>query len=176
VRRFEGRVIAATNRDLEAAVRAGTFRPELYFRLCVHPVRVPPLRARKGDIPGLIRYFIHKHGGDEVLAIAPEAALELAAYRWPGNVRELENCIIGMLANCEGRVLETKDIPQPLRLAFRQAQPSVLSPLEDAERAAIIAALDASGGNIAETARRLGIAKATLYRKMSAYALTPPNR
>jgi len=176
VRKFEGRVIAATNRDLDAAVRAGSFRPELYFRLCVHPVHVPPLRARKGDIPALIRHFIHKHGGDEVLAIAPNAVKELAAYGWPGNVRELENCILTMLANCEGRVLDTGDIPKALRMALHDGQPGNRKPLEDAQRAAIVAALEEAGGNIAETARRLGIAKATLYRKMSAYALTPPNR
>ena len=176
VRKFEGRVIAATNRDLEAAVRAGSFRPELYFRLCVHTVHAPPLRARKGDIPALIRHFIHKHGGEDVLAIAPNAVQELAAYHWPGNVRELENCILSMLANCEGRVLDTGDIPKALRMALHDGRPSRPTPLEDAERAAIVAALEESGGNIAETARRLGISKATLYRKMGTYALTPPNR
>jgi DNA-binding NtrC family response regulator len=176
VRQFEGRVIAATNRDLEAAVRAGTFRPELYFRLCVHPVHVPPLRARKGDIPALIRHFIRKHGGDQVLAIAPSASKDLAAYHWPGNVRELENCILSMLANCEGLVLDAGDIPKALRLALRDGPSSRRKPLEDAERAAIAAALEETGGNIAETARRLGIAKATLYRKMGAHALTRTNR
>jgi DNA-binding NtrC family response regulator len=176
VRRFEGRVIAATNRDLEAAIRAGTFRPELYFRLCVHSVRVPPLRARKGDIPALIRHFIHKHGGEEVLAMTPAAQKELEAYHWPGNVRELENCILSMVANCEGRVLDTRDVPKAVRVAVHEGRPNNRTPLEDAERAAIVAALEETGGNIAETARRLSIAKATLYRKMGAYALTPPNR
>ena len=173
VRKFEGRVIAATNRDLEAAVGAGAFRPELYFRLCVHPVHAPPLRARKSDIPALIRHFIHKHGGDDVLAITSAAVQELAAYHWPGNVRELENCILNMVANCEERVLDTGDIPKALRMALRDGRSGSRSPLENAERAAIVAALEETGGNIAETARRLGIAKATLYRKMSAYALTP---
>jgi DNA-binding NtrC family response regulator len=176
VRKFEGRVIAATNRDLEAAVGAGAFRPELYFRLCVHPVHVPPLRARKGDIPALIRHFIRKHGGDDVLAITPDASKDLAAYHWPGNVRELENCILSMLANCEGRVLDTGDIPKALRVAMRGARQNRRTPLEDAERAAIAAALDETGGNVAETSRRLGIAKATLYRKMGAHGLTPPKR
>jgi DNA-binding NtrC family response regulator len=174
VRKFEGRVIAATNRDLEAAVRAGSFRPELYFRLCVHPVHVPPLRARKGDIPALIRHFVNKHGGDDVLAIAPTAVKELAAYHWPGNVRELENCILSMLANCEGPVADTGDIPKALRVTLCDGRPSSRTPLEDAERSAIVAALEAAGGNIAETARRLGIAKATLYRKMGTHALTLP--
>jgi DNA-binding NtrC family response regulator len=176
VRKFEGRVVAATNRDLEAAVRAGSFRPELYFRLCVHSVHVPPLRARKSDIPALIRHFIHKHGGDDVLVIAPDAVKELAAYHWPGNVRELENCIVGMLAHCEGRVADTGDIPKALRMAMRAGRPSDRTPLEEAERAAIVAALEEAAGNIAKTARSLGISKATLYRKMGAYALTPPNR
>ena len=176
VRRFEGRVIAATNRDLEAAVGAGSFRPELYFRLCVHPIHVPPLRARKSDIPALIRHFIHKHGGDDVLAITPDAVTELGAYHWPGNVRELENCILNMLANCEGRVLDTGDIPRALRVALCDGKPDCRTPLEAAERAAIAAALEETGGNIAATARRLGIAKATLYRKMATHALTRPKR
>jgi DNA-binding NtrC family response regulator len=176
VRQFEGRVIAATSRDLEAGVKAGSFRPELFFRLCVHPVHVPPLRARTSDIPALIRHFIQKHGGDDVLAIAPHAVKELAAYHWPGNVRELENCILSMLASCEGRVLDTGDIPPSLRTALRDGHPDGRSPLQNAERTTIVAALEETGGNITETARRLGISKATLYRKMSAYALTPPNR
>jgi DNA-binding NtrC family response regulator len=176
VRKFEGRVMAATNRDLEAAMHAGTFRSELYFRLCVHTVHVPPLRARKSDIPGLIRHFIHKHGGDDVLAITPHAVDELTAYHWPGNVRELENCILAMLANCEGRVLDARDIPKALRMALHGGPPGTRTPLEEAERAAIVAELEEAGGNIAETARRLGIAKATLYRKMSTYAVTPPDR
>jgi DNA-binding NtrC family response regulator len=176
VRRFEGRVIAATNRDLKAAIHAGSFRPELYFRLCVHSVHVPPLRARKSDIPVLIRHFIHKHGGDQVLAMTPAALNELAAYHWPGNVRELENCILGMVANCEGRILDMGDIPKALRVAMREERSGSRTPLEEAERAAIVATLEEAGGNIAETARRLGIAKATLYRKMGTHALTPPNR
>jgi DNA-binding NtrC family response regulator len=174
VHKFEGRAIAATSRDLEAAARAGSFRPELYFRLCVHSLRVPPLRVRKGDIPALIRHFIHKHSGDDVLAITPEAVQELVAHSWPGNVRELENCILSMLANCEGRLLEAGDIPRALRLAMRGGRTSEGTPLEDAERTAINAALEEAGWNIAETARRLGIAKATLYRKMTAYSLKPP--
>jgi DNA-binding NtrC family response regulator len=175
VRRFEARVIAATNRDLEACVKEGTFRAELFFRLCVHSIHVPPLRARKGDIPALIRYFINKHGGDDILAIAPEAVQELVGYHWPGNVRELENCILSMLANCEGHVLEPRDIPQSLRVEIRRKQAAGRSRLEDAECAAIVAALNESGGNVAEAARHLGIAKATLYRKIDAYGLKPPN-
>ena len=142
----------------------------------MHLVHVPPLRARKSDIPALIRHFVHKHGGDDVLAIAPDAVQELAAYHWPGNVRELENCIVGMLANCEGRVADTGDIPKALRMALRGGPPSDRTPLEEAECAAIAAALEEAGGNIAETARHLGISKATLYRKMGAYGLTPPDR
>jgi transcriptional regulator of acetoin/glycerol metabolism len=91
-------------------------------------------------------------------------------------VRELENCIIGMTANCEGRVLDMGDIPKALRMALRGALPGGRTPLEDAERATIAAALEEAGGNIAGTARRLGISKATLYRKLSAYGLTPPGR
>lgn len=176
VRKFEGRVIAATNRDLEAAVRSGAFRPELYFRLCVHPLHVPPLRARTSDIPALIRHFIQKHGGDDVLAITPAAVQELAAYPWPGNVREMENCILSMLANCDGPVLDVGDIPPTFRGALVETRTGGRSPLEDAERTAIARALEDANGNIAETARQLGIAKATLYRKISAYGLSSANR
>jgi transcriptional regulator of acetoin/glycerol metabolism len=124
----------------------------------------------------LIRHFIHKHGEDDVLAITPAALEELTAYHWPGNVRELENCILGMLANCEGRVLDMRDIPKALRVALCGGRANDRTPLEEAERRAIVAALEEAVGNIAETARRLGIAKATLYRKLSTYGLTPPNR
>jgi two-component system NtrC family response regulator len=175
VREFGGRVIAATNRDLETGIRAGSFRSELYFRLSVHKVHVPPLRARKGDIPALIRHFIRKHGGEHVLAITPNAVEELAAYHWPGNVRELENCVLSMLANCEGRLLDEVDIPKDLRMALHDGEPSGHSALQLVERSAIAAALEEAGGNVAETARRLGIAKATLYRKMAAYTLTSHN-
>jgi len=79
---------------------------------------------------------------DDVLAIAPNAVNELTSYHWPGNVRELENCILGMLANCEGRVLDSRDIPKALRMALHGGQPGRRTPLEDAERAAIVAALE----------------------------------
>jgi len=118
----------------------------------------------------LIRHFIHKHGAEEVLAIAPDAVQELAAYHWPGNVRELENCIVGMLANCEGRVADTGDIPKPLRAALRGGPPSDRTPLEEAERAAIAAALQEAGRQHRGNGAALSISKATLYRKMSAYA------
>jgi len=171
VRRFEGRVIAATSKDLEAEVKKGSFRPELFFRLSVHQIHVPPLRARKGDIPGLARHFIQKHGGEKVLAISPEAMKQLADHHWPGNVRELESCIIGMIANCEGRVLDSRDFPQAFRAQLQTAHAASRTPLEEAERAAIVEALEAAGGNISQAALRLGIAKATLYRKLNAYGL-----
>ena len=111
VRGFTGRIVAATNRDLAAMVKAGTFRQELYFRLNVHRIQAPPLRARANDIPLLVRHFIGKHGEDHVLAISPEALQQLVDFSWPGNVRELENCIITMCANCDGPVLEARHFP-----------------------------------------------------------------
>jgi DNA-binding NtrC family response regulator len=173
-RPFEARVIAATNLDLEKAVSADAFRPDLYYRLNVHAIHAPPLRARRDDIPWLIRHFIQKHGEDRVLAIAPEANDMLAAHDWPGNVRELENCMIRMIASCEGRVLDIKDIPRALRKPLDRSAATGTA-LEEAERAAIAGALHNSGGSIAEAARSLGVSKATLYRKMISHGLKREN-
>ena len=166
VRPFAGRILAATNRDLMADVKAGTFREELYFRISVHQVHVPPLRARKGDIPLLVEHFIHKHGEGQVLAISPDALEKLVAYSWPGNIRELDNCVLTMCAHCDGRVLEAQHLPAGIR-RMPVADVSPASPLEEAARQTIARALASTEGNVAEAARRLGISKATLYRKMA---------
>jgi len=169
-RRFEGRIIAATNRDLERAVALGEFRAELYYRLRVHTIQVPPLRARKVDIPLLAQHFIQKHGDGRVLTITPEAMETLANQDWPGNVRELENCVISMIANCDGHELESRDIPLTLRKAPSSSAISVGS-LDEAERSAIIVALDSSGWSVAAAAERLAVSKATLYRKINSHGL-----
>ena len=171
-RPFDARIIAATNRDLEKGVSADGFRPDLYYRLNVHAIHAPPLRARRDDIPLLIQHFIQKHGEDRVLAIAPEASNMLAAQDWPGNVRELENCVIRMIASCEGRVLEIRDIPQSLGKPLHRSATSGTA-LEEAERSVIAGALHNSGGSVAEAARSLGVSKATLYRKMISHGLKP---
>jgi DNA-binding NtrC family response regulator len=170
VRRFEGRVLAATNRDLEKAVAAGEFRADLYYRLNVHAIHVPPLRERRSDIPLLIQHFIRKHGEGRVLAITREASETLEGRGWPGNVRELENCMIRMVAICDERVLDSDDIPPTLRMPSNPSFP-VGKALEEAERAVIAAALTGAGGNVAKAAVGLGVSIATLYRKMASHGL-----
>jgi DNA-binding NtrC family response regulator len=170
---FAGRIVAATNRDLTSMVKAGTFRQELYFRLNVHRLHIPPLRARTSDIPLLVRHFIVRHGEGNVLAIAPDALRKLMDYPWPGNVRELDNCILAMCANCDGRVLDVRHFPLDFRKsgfmdrALTPGAQSAGSPLKDAEREALAAVLESTGGNVAEAARRLGISRATVYRKVA---------
>ena len=174
-RRFTGRVVAATNRDLTAKNAANEFRPDLYYRLNVHTIHVPPLRTRSSDVPLLVRHFIQKHGEGRVLAAAPEVNDFLCSLEWPGNVRELENCIIRMLAHCQGRVLEAKDIPAA-------QQPPAAGPaaeylgLREAERAAIVAAMEQAQGNISAAARQLGISTATMYRKLAACGVATTQR
>jgi transcriptional regulator with PAS, ATPase and Fis domain len=169
-RRFEARVIAATNQDLERAVPAGAFRPELYFRLAVHQIRVPPLRDRREDIPALVHWFLKKHDEGRPAAIAPDVLQVLAAYGWPGNVRELENCVLHMMAQADGPLIEANHLPHTVRSSRPEPRPSTM--LRDAERSAIEGALEACGGHVAAAARRLGISKATLYRKISRYGLS----
>jgi len=170
-RRFEARVIAATNRDLEKAAAANLFRPDLYYRLNVHTIQAPSLRARKSDIPLLIRHFLQIHGEGRVFAVTPEATEVLMAHDWPGNVRELENCIIRMVAVCAERVLDLKDLPQSLRRQSSQAGSGTVTALQVAERSTIVGALESVGGSVAEAARALGVSKATLYRKMVSHGL-----
>jgi DNA-binding NtrC family response regulator len=171
-RRLESRVIAATNRDLEKAVAEGTFRADLFYRLNVYPIPVPPLRARKGDIPLLAQHFIDRHGEGRVVSIAPEALAALSTYHWPGNVRELESCILRMISRTERRVLEAADIPPCLTSPPPSAAPAS-SELEQAERRVIEAALNAAAGNVGLAAQRLGLSQATLYRKISIHGLKP---
>jgi len=168
MRRFEGRVIAATNRDLEQAVKEGAFRAELYFRLNVHAISVPPLRSRRMDIPLLVHHFLEMFADNSPVTISPEASSLLSEYDWPGNVRELQNCIIRMIANRRADRLDVPDIPP---LPGLSTSSSALSALDDAERKVIAKTLLDVGGNVVDAARALGLSRATLYRKMRALGL-----
>ena len=170
------RVIAATNKDLEHAVRAGAFREDLFYRLAAFPVAIPPLRERREDIFPLAKHFLEKHAerSDKTISGISTAALRLLLqYDWPGNVRELENAIEHAV------VLETTDVLQASNLP-PQFSPVVQSdlassrvlPLAEVERRALIRALEASDNKIAEAARALGIDRATLYRKLKKYDLS----
>ena len=174
---INGRVIAATNRDLEAGVRAGTFRQDLYFRLNVVQIRLPALRERKIDIPLLVAYFLDKFSDplQLVRAISDDALRRLMAYDWPGNVRELENAIECAVALSPDSVLKVDDLASVPDGALARSLPdsNELVPLAEIERRAVLHALRETGGDKLAAARLLGIGKTTLYRKLKQYATAP---
>ncbi|HOQ46628.1 MAG TPA: sigma-54 dependent transcriptional regulator [Bryobacteraceae bacterium] len=168
------RVIAATNTDLKKAVQEGKFRDDLYYRLNVIDIVIPPLRERREDIPLLARHFADRRShelGKEILGISDAAMKVLLDYDWPGNVRELENAIERAIVTCSGSELGEKDFaflkrddrtPWPLPAGMT---------LEEMEKQAIAAALERHRGNIKETAAALGIDRSTLYDKIKRYGI-----
>jgi DNA-binding NtrC family response regulator len=171
--RISARVMSATNRDLEAAVRNGTFRQDLYFRLNVVQIKLPPLRERKTDIPLLVTAFLEKftQPGGHVPTISSDAMARLIAYDWPGNVRELENAIERAVALSSGPILQIADLPSNLQYGSSDRFPDKdeVLPLDELERRAILRALRESSGDKLAAARMLGIGKTTLYRKLKQY-------
>lgn len=169
------RVVAATNRDLELAIKNGTFRQDLYFRLNVVQVKLPPLRERKSDIPLLVtaflERFVEQNGTPKQLT--EDAMNRLMAYEWPGNVRELENAIERAVALGSGPYLSVHDLPSSLHYMTSDHAPSKeeILPLEELERRAILSTLRQTGGDKQATARTLGIGKTTLYRKLKQYQI-----
>jgi DNA-binding NtrC family response regulator len=171
---LRARVLAATNRDLEAAVGKGTFRQDLYFRLNVVSLLIPPLRERKTDIPALAQYFVDRHAdpADGITGFGPEAIDRMMSHSWPGNVRELENCVQRALALGSGPLLQLKDLPPVMLGAIKsQAEPGEPHTLEDLERRAILNALETAGGDRLRAAKLLGIGKTTIYRKLKEYGI-----
>ncbi len=166
------RVIAATNRDLETAVRTGGFRQDLFFRLNVVQIKLPPLRERKTDIPFLANAFVEKFSDPQrPTHISEDAMARLVAYDWPGNVRELENAIERAIALGSGPILHIGDLPTNLQYGRVENMPETdeIVPLEEMERRAILRALREVGGDRLAAARLLGIGKTTLYRKLKQY-------
>ncbi len=167
------RVIAATNRDLEASIRENRFRQDLYFRLNVVQIKLPPLRERKTDIVLLVNSFLEKFSDAQraVRTISEEAMRRLMAYDWPGNVRELENAVERAVALGSGPLLHVGDFPSNLQYASSEHVPDKdeLLPLEELERRAILRALRETGGDKLAAARILGIGKTTLYRKLKQF-------
>lgn len=183
-RKADFRVIAATNRDLAREVERGRFRRDLYYRLNVVTLRLPPLRDRKQDIPALAAHFLKRYGSQHELS--SEVFSMLLDYDWPGNVRELENCIQRMVALSSGPVLSTADLPTAFAGSLAagraardfeillQAPPPETPPvlrLDEVERNAIAQALKLTGGDRSRTAELLGIGRTTLYRKIKEYSL-----
>jgi two-component system nitrogen regulation response regulator NtrX len=176
------RVIAASNRNLEALIREGRFREDLFYRLNVIPLEVPPLRARKGDIPLLVDHFIRllcAENGKRPKRLSGEALAYFLAYDWPGNVRELRNMVERLVIMAPHDVIEADDLPAPVRpkdagAAGETRDRSLREARENFERAYILAELRANDGNMTRTAERLGIERSHLYRKIRGYGIAPP--
>ena len=190
------RIIAATNRDLEAAYKNGTFRKDLYFRLNVVTVHVPALRERRSDIPMLVNWFCERYAPGADLRVSNAAMKALMNYDWPGNVRELENCVERAVALGNGSLIDLGDLPASIALNARDSRPTSDSApelvselasaagsssldsapilpsttdLEDIERATIQRVFEQVKGDKALAGRMLGISRATLYRKLKRY-------
>src|SRR5438034_5391275 len=200
--RVDVRVIAATNRDLQEAVRTGRFRPDLFYRLNVFPIAIPPLRERRADIPQLVMCFLSRFSrslGKQISAVAPQTMQHLCAYEWPGNVRELQNVIERAVVLCEGPVLEIDPDLVPLSAAtsrasepvarsgsaeaappnepagVRAAAPDDIAPLEEMERRHIVAVLESTAGVIhgpKGAARILKLHPNTLRSRMEKLGIT----
>ena len=174
-RKIDVRIVAATNRDLRASVGHGGFREDLYYRLRVVEIRVPPLRERKDDILPLARFFLqetsHRLGKKaRCHGFSTRAADQLLRYEWPGNVRELHNAVERAVVVAMGERIEPQDLPEEVRAARHGSfEPAPGRSLADVERDYILSVLQANGGNRGQTAEQLGIGSATLYRKLKRY-------
>jgi transcriptional regulator with PAS, ATPase and Fis domain len=177
------RVIAATNKSLAELVKGGQFRQDLYYRINVVRLELPPLRARKEDVPLLVDHFIHRFNqtqGRAIAGVSPEAMALLMAHDYPGNIRELENIIEHAFVICPGAAIGARCLPEALA---GKHSPAVSlsaygfdSTVKAAEAQAILDALDRCGGNRNEAAKVLGMHKSTLFRKVRALWVVLPQR
>jgi two-component system, NtrC family, nitrogen regulation response regulator NtrX len=180
--RVDVRVIAATNKDLEAEIEKGRFRDDLYYRLNVIPIRVPPLRERIEDIPALVNEFLKENSANinlEPKALSSEALQKLQRYHWPGNIRELKNLVERLVIMTQGKEIRASDVPTPYgQDAF--PEPAIVSSLqantfkeakESFERAFIARKLQEYKWNISQTADAIGIERSNLHKKIKAYGL-----
>ena len=174
---IDARIVASSSRDLEIAIHQGSFRRDLYFRLNVVSLRLPPLRERKDDIRLLVDHFLDRVSRATGVrrSISSEAMKVLAAYDWPGNVRELENCVERAVALISGLTINAADLPTQLQnaaLLGRSENTNRIVPLAEVEKQAILNALSQLNGDKLMTAKLLRIGKTTLYRKLKEYGIT----
>jgi DNA-binding NtrC family response regulator len=172
--RFEARIIAATNLDLEAGIKNGKFRKDLFFRLNVVTIKMPSLRDRKEDIPALIRHFLERYDNNKpATQISDEALGRLMGYDWPGNIRELENCIQRAVSLGSGTFIQMEDLPSAMlyHLVRKSSSRLDMNTLQALERQAIHQALQTTGGDRVRAAKLLGIGKTTIYRKLKEYGI-----
>jgi transcriptional regulator with PAS, ATPase and Fis domain len=182
------RVIAATNKDLTKNIEEGTFREDLYYRLAVFPVTIPPLRERKEDIPSLARHFIDKYKNEfdkEITSITQDAMDALVDNYWPGNVRQLENVIYRAMIITESGRIDTQSLPDDIKSAKRGGGKQVqrvssphiaengetILPFEESVKQTLQRALDLSNGDISATAKRLNLTRSSFYRMVQKYSL-----
>ena len=184
------RLLAATNRDLEEAIKDGDFREDLFYRLNVIPIQIPPLRERRDDIPLLLNHFLAKSvekSHKKVESISPEAMKVLTGWHWPGNVRELENVVERAVILCNQNVIMPQDLPPSMQQSGGDAAPSPnpVAPqempyaertLEDLEKEMILRTLDRYHWNQKKSSDVLGISTTTLWRKLKGYGIDPRNR
>jgi two-component system, NtrC family, response regulator AtoC len=177
--KIDVRIIAATNRDLEASYKNGTFRKDLYFRLNVVTMSLPSLRERKSDIPALVQSFLARYAPDERIQMTPSVMNCLLQYDWPGNVRELENCIERAIALGNHKTIDIPDLPPaiasaaPASIGAAHAANINTSNLEDMERETIRRVFEQCKGDKVAAGKTLGISRATLYRKLKRYNIEP---
>jgi DNA-binding NtrC family response regulator len=178
--RCDVRVVAATNKDLAAEVKAGRFREDLFYRLAVVPIQTPPLRERREDVPALAERFLAEaceRNGRRPMRLAREAVAALQAHAWPGNVRELRNLVERLAILSDGPEIGTADVvavlpdARPPRADRFRENASFHGLVEEAEREIILAALDAHQDRVSDTARALGLERSHLYKKMRALGI-----
>jgi two-component system response regulator HydG len=174
-RKADVRIVCATNEDLKARVASGAFREDLYYRINVMPVRLPPLRARREDVPLLVEHFVKKHAarlGRPELRASEDALRAFLDYRWPGNVRELENCVERALLLARGETLLLEDLPPEVRVREGDAEEGSYRRERDAwEREYFEELLHSAGGSVAKAAEVAGLHRSTLYEKLARYGL-----
>jgi len=181
--KLDVRLVAATNLDMEKALADGVFREDLYYRLSVIPIHLPPLRERPDDIPLLLRYFCAKHGNPQV-GFDRQALDTLVKYGWPGNVRELENTVERLLIMRNSDTIAPEDLPDKIRPGFGapSGTPAVFNlppegySLEQLEREVVVAALERNNWNQTAAARFLRIPRHTLIYRLEKYGITPPEK
>jgi DNA-binding NtrC family response regulator len=179
--KFDARVLAATNADLENAISEGNFREDLYYRIAVIPIPLPPLRERKDDIPALLSHFAAKRG-DKEITFSSEAVAALTDYSWPGNVRELENTVERLIIMRRGNVITPDDLPEKLRGDRKRTVGSVIRlpdegyALEQLEREVVVEALERNNWNQTSAARFLRIPRHVLIYRIEKYGIEAPGK
>jgi DNA-binding NtrC family response regulator len=179
--KIDVRILAATNKNLRQLIKEGRFREDLYYRLAVVPIELPPLRERHEDIPELVAYFLARRrgAGPRPHRMSPAALARLDDYHWPGNIRELENVIERAAILSDGQEIQARDLPPFAAATIAPAQSDDTRPLKErvaqavrtVERQAILEALQAEHGSPTRAARRLGISRASFYNKLKEHDL-----